>query len=423
MKRIHLCGTIVLFVCLFHKGYSQGESPVSFLLIHPSIEANGRGNTTIAVLSDNPIASLANPGQLGVFGLSNLFAVTSYAPRTQWFPSFGVSDLTYKVWALQGGYNVGKELSLPFSVSVGAGYSRIDLDLGTYTRVDSYGRPIGRFSAFENSDNISIAVGAEYFVKVGLGWSFKSIHSLLDLSSTSNIANEAKPSATDFGLIIHAPLFDILKQAGTENVEILSGIEPLFNLTLGYAKSNMGDGVNYTRNPQTDPLPRNVSVGLTTEIGIAAKAESEQWKVFSFTLAREAADLLVERKSSGSFTYQSGLGDISLFDNIILGKIRSRENVMKGWQLTFGETAYIRGGSFAEGVNFGNRNYSTSGFGFRIRGLFKAIQAISPESMENSIFAFLAKHLDVGYDHASYHAGSGEPLDGTTFNSLILVIK
>jgi hypothetical protein len=68
MKSIHLCCITVLSVFLLHQSYSQGESGVPFLLIHPSPEANGRGNTAVAFLSDNPIATLANPAQLGIFG-------------------------------------------------------------------------------------------------------------------------------------------------------------------------------------------------------------------------------------------------------------------------------------------------------------------------------------------------------------------
>jgi hypothetical protein len=325
------------------------------------------------------------------------------------------------VWAVQGGYDLSKELSLPFPMSVGAGYSRIDLNLGTFERTDAGGREIGRFSAFENSHNISIAVGADYFVKVGLGWNFKSIRSVLGPIGMSNMQSEAKPSATDFGLMVQAPLFDILKQAGTENIEIAPSIEPLLNLTLGYAKSNMGNGVRYSGVAQSDPLPRNASVGLSAEIGITTKAVSEQWKVLSFALARESADILVARKSDGTFDYQSGLGDISFFDNVILGKIRSRENVMEGWQLNFGELVFLREGSFSESPNFGNRNYSTSGYGFRLAGLLKLLGAISPEVLESPVVSIITSHIDLAYDHAEYETNG--PLGFTKFNALSLVIR
>jgi hypothetical protein len=424
MKPIHFCCTIALSAFLLHQSHSQGETAVPFLLIYPSPDANGWGNVGTAVISDNPISTIANPAQLGIFSLSHYFSASSYAPKTNWLPVFGLSDLTYSVWAVQGGYDISKELSLPFPISVGAAYSRIDLNLGEFERRDANNTYLGTFESHEYSENISVAIGVDYFVKAGIGWNFKSIRSVLASVGPQVDGGEAKASATDFGLMIQAPLFDILKKAGTEQINLSTDIEPLFNLTFGYASSNLGNArVVYVDASRTDPLPRNVTIGLNAEIGITMNVNERPWKMFAFTLAREAEDLLVVRKPGGSFEFQSGLGDISFFDNVILGKVNSRENVHKGWQLNFGDFIFVRGGSFSESPSFGNRNYVTSGFGIRISGLFKTMQVVSPESMENTTFAFIAKHFDFGYDHARYDAENGHPLGRTTFNALTLVIR
>src|SRR5512141_1526261 len=107
--------------------HAQGESAVPFLLIHPSPEANGWGNVGTAVVSDNPIATISNPAQLGLFSLDNYFSFSSYTPKTVWLPNFGSTDLTYNAWATNAGYNLRNALDLPFPVGIGFGYSRIDL--------------------------------------------------------------------------------------------------------------------------------------------------------------------------------------------------------------------------------------------------------------------------------------------------------
>lgn len=175
---------------------AQGESAVPFLLIHPSPNANGWGNVGTAVVSDNPISVIANPAQLGMFSLDKYFSASTYAPKTQWLPEFGLSDLTYSVWAISGGYNLSNELPLPFPVSIGAGYSRINLNLGEFIRTNESGQEIGRFSAFETSEQFSVGVGLDVYAKLSIGWNFKKIVSSLSLSHRDGNGNRCGASRT-----------------------------------------------------------------------------------------------------------------------------------------------------------------------------------------------------------------------------------
>ena len=162
---------------------AQGEAAFPFLQISPAPDGNGWGNISTAVPSDNPIATAANPGQLEMFPLDNHVAASSYTHKTDWLPSFQ-EDLTYNAWGLSAGINVGDICSLPFSLSAGLGYSRIDLDLGTLVVTGSGGPdPIGTFEAYEQSRNISVGIGFEYLVRLGIGWNFKDVHSQLGVVS------------------------------------------------------------------------------------------------------------------------------------------------------------------------------------------------------------------------------------------------
>ncbi|MBI5473992.1 MAG: hypothetical protein HY961_16770 [Ignavibacteriae bacterium] len=154
-------------------------------------------------------------------------------------------------------------------------------------------------------------------------------------------------------------------------------------------------------------------------------ANAHTWKIATFTIAREAEDLLVIRRPDGTFSYQSGLGDISFFRQVVRGDLAKtdRGSLHEGWELNLGEFVYIRGGSYAESPDFGNRNYTTQGLGIRLGGIFKAIGVTAPEAAADDTFSFLSRHVDISFDHARYKSGEGHPLNGTKFNSLSFVIR
>lgn len=75
----------------------------------------------------------------------------------------------------------------------------------------------------------------------------------------------------------------------------------MVNLSIGYAHQNQGQSVTYVAAAMSDPLPRTAVLGISTELGLVMDVNDRPWKVISFTLAREAQDLLVVRKANGPF--------------------------------------------------------------------------------------------------------------------------
>ena len=326
--------------------------------------------------------------------------------------------MTFNAWALSAGYRISDILSLPFSLSVGIGYSRIDLDLGTFYTTGSGGPdPIGPFEAFEKAENIAVGIGVEYFVRLGLGWNFKDVHSQIGVVSTVPLTyNEANFSTSDFGMILQAPFGSLIACSS-------SGIRPLIDLSLGYSIANRGDEtVMYSGLGVEDPLPRFAIAGTSLEIGITREVLGTEWKILTFTIAREADDLLVTRYADGTFEYQDGLGDISFLTNVIGGKADADGvNSRKGWQVNLGEFVMFRRGSYSELPEPGGRNYSTSGYSFHLTGMFKLVEAMIPGSTSEGIAAFVRDHIDLAFDHADYT--SQGPLGGTSFDALTLVYR
>jgi hypothetical protein len=422
--------SLILFVAMLFSipssGIAQGESAVPFLLISPDPGANGWGGVSTAVASDNPMATIVNPGQLGLFSLNNYFSASTYAPKTQWLPQFRISDLTYNVSAVNAGVNLARAFDLQLPISIGMGYSRVFLNLGTFIVTNSSGpTPIARFESWEKSESFSFGVGIDYFVRLGVGVSFDSFVSNLSPIGTEQEKGTGKAdgSATDVGVLLEVPIIDIIAKAKGEPVTFGHGLSPLVNVSVGYAHQNQGRSISYVDGAQSDPLPRNVVLGISTEFGLVMNTDNRPWKVIAFTLAREAEDILIVRHADGTFEYQSGLGDISFLKHVIQGKLDSNERpeLHKGWELEFGEMIRIRGGSFAESPNFGNRNYTTGGYGIRLGGFLKLLAAIDSDAGSDGALSFLANHIDMMYDHAGYVTTG--PLGNTTFDAVSIVIR
>jgi hypothetical protein len=406
--------------------FSQGESAVPFLLIQPDPAANGWGGVSTAVATDDPIATIVNPAQLGLFSQNAYFAASTYTPKTLWLPRFGQKDLTYDVSAVSAGVNLAKAFGIGLPLSVGVGYSRVFLNLGTFFVTNSGSpEPIARYESWEKSECFSVGAAFDYYVRLGVGVNFETIASHLSPIGTEAEAGTgiANPTATDIGVLLEVPVIDIIGKANGDAVTLGPRLSPLANVSVGYAYQNIGRGVTYVDAAQGDPLPRNVILGMSAELGLVMDAGTHPWKLFSFTLAHEAEDLLAYRNADGSFGYQSGLGDISFFKHVVAGSLDDDERpaLHKGWQLGFGELFYLRGGSFSESPNYGARNYTTSGYGLRLGGIFRLLTAIDAGLGADPVLSFLASHLDLGYDRAEY--GEHAVLGGTTFDSITIVIR
>jgi len=403
-------------------GRAQGETAVPFLLITPSPQGLGMAGTSASQPTTDAFATIANPGQLGIFSLTNLFNASTYAPRTDWIPQFHLPDLTYGVTAINAGYNFRELLSLPFNLSAGIGYSRVSLDLGTFMITNSSGPGvIGYFHSEEHSDSYSFGIGFDYHVRLGLGFNFKNIESRLSPIGTEGEkgAGSASVSATDFGVLLEVPMVKLFTDLSGISLDVAPRISPFLDLSFGYVKANVGDEVSYIDAAQADPLPRTAVAGLGIEAGLMGKSGKSDWKLVSFRLARQADDILVVRHEDGTFEYQSGLGDIGFWDNVVLGKENNKVTMRRGWQVQVAEVLYLRGGT----VESPGLSYATSGYSICLGGLMKLIGLITTGPVaDESWVGFVADHFDLQFHTATYDE-THSPIAGTRSQSLNLVVK
>jgi hypothetical protein len=133
--------------------FRAGETAVPFLLISPLTEANGMGEASVAISTDDPLAFITNPAQIGMGGHNR--SVSFGYNYAEWLPGIVGTDLSYQSFGLNAGANLKDIFTVAPDIDVGVGYSRIFLDLGRYTDTSPTGpEPIGTYRSYETSDQL-----------------------------------------------------------------------------------------------------------------------------------------------------------------------------------------------------------------------------------------------------------------------------
>ena len=412
--------TVTLFFVIQRECFPQGAPAVPFLLISSSPETNGMGGVSSASVSMHPMAPLGNVGQIGLFAMDNFVNGGIYASKTFPFASYGYSEISYQVVAFNAGFNLRDLFDVPVPLSVGVGYGRISFDLGEFAITSSAGPSIiGTFKSYEVCDNIILGAGIDSWVRFGFGVNFKMINSHLSPIGTEaeQGSGSASASAYDVGAILQVPVTEIISRLGT-GLSVLPGkTRPVLDLTMGYAKRTIGDGISYVAGVESDLLPRAAALGVGIEFGFESRIIGEGWRILGVTISREADAVLVSRSPDGSWSYVSGSGPIRFIDNVIGGKSSPLITQRKGWRLDCAEIFSFRGGSVAENQGV----YSTAGWGLRLSGLCKLISVVAGD-LGNSLPGFLLKNIDVQYDHAHYTYAPAAR-EGPSYSSISLVLR
>jgi len=176
--RTTLVSGVIILLFMTTECVGQGESAVPFLLISPYAETNAMGQASVATFTDDPLAPFDNPAHLGMQSLRNYFS--SGYNFSRWLPGFSQSNLWYRTFAFNTGINLRKLLGVEPEVGFGLGYSSIYLNLGDFI-ISGPGGPIpfGTYTAYETSDQYTLGVGINYWIKASGGITFKHIFSSL----------------------------------------------------------------------------------------------------------------------------------------------------------------------------------------------------------------------------------------------------
>ncbi|MCF6270468.1 MAG: hypothetical protein L3J41_12205 [Melioribacteraceae bacterium] len=395
MKRLILA---LVVLSLFNvSSFAQGEGAIPVMTLQTSLPLIGAGGIGVAKANNDPIGYYLNPAILGYTSQNNHASLFFMPNKVDWFPSISI-DVTKNTYGFNLGYNFS-ELDIP--ISIGFGYIHDKFDYGTFYRTGSDGPDIiGQFDSYDIFDAYSFGIGIDYYLQFNLGMSIKPYDSNLGPSVTENEKVEAKAEGTafDYGTMIITPISKLLFNDAKYEFCETAYIKPNVNFTLGYAISNVGDEVVYFDEAQADPLSRTGRLGYTFDFGFDAHINNTEINLFTYSFTAEVEDILIKtiEPEPGVFGgifdgYQSFLGDIDVWDNLVLLNPSDKVILRKGHTLSLFETLTLTTGSF---VGRGYRStIGTSGYGLSSEGVLKIISA----TMNNSFFTYFAKHFVVEY--------------------------
>ncbi|MDD8019123.1 MAG: hypothetical protein PHP42_12170 [Bacteroidota bacterium] len=415
MKRSMLIA--LLAICQFSipfDAFSQAwTTAVPFLLISPSVESNGMGGVMLSVTPTSPSAMIFNPAQLGMMSQTHTFSTDFYSDVTLWLPHFHLSDLWINSYSFM--YGLKLDSSLHNNMSVGIGYSRVLLNLGEFiATTENGGQILGSFHGQETSDNYSLGFAMDVGVRLGFGTTIKKINSDLGMIGLGTHAGplNADVTAFDLGIIAKAPLIDLLFK---EEAEQFINFIPTFDFSLAYAINNIGGNVSYGDAAQSDPLPRNARLGWSIEAGIKYDFNAQSYTLLTLTFAREAENILATRTPNGGIgDYKGPIGDIDIYQNLILSKQKGYVEVRKGFAIGFLETFTYRQGSYN---GDGNLNYTTEGYSLSSRGIVKLIASTLKEENGFDLRKYFLEHFEIRFSQSEY--SNHDLLGGTKFNNII----
>ncbi|QQS35046.1 MAG: hypothetical protein IPM56_12370 [Ignavibacteriales bacterium] len=397
MKAKTFLAAAFLSIILSWNIFPQGEAAIPFLMLPVSPSSMAMGGTGTALPNDDPLAVLYNPAQLGFSSRTNNLSFIFYPAKVEWLKNLGF-DIELNSYALNLGYDLKNEIGFP--VSVGLGYSRAEMDFGTYYS------PAGSFNSKDYYQAFSLGVGIDYCVQLSVGYTYKDVTSILSDRPTGSETGRAsaEPGVYDYGILLNVPLIKLIDENFTFGETPV--LKPNFNFSLGYARTNVGDFVHYIDPAQADPLPRTDRLGYGINFGLDLIDERININTINISFTVEAEDILVGVSWTGQDSlirakkeYQSTLSDLRFWKNVI--EIEGDEKIVsrRGLMIDLFETLTIYDGHFS------GRGYwdvrETSGIGIRAKGLFKLYAYWANDPVTD----FLAEHLDIRYYDTDYFSG------------------
>jgi len=397
-----------LFLSILSFSYSQGpgSAAVPFVLIGPSPALASYQGASAVFPTDDSFGFYYNPAHLGVFSKDNNFAFQFFPKKMQWLPEFNFSDLTFNSYSFAGGYVLRDYLNDEIDLNIGIGYLRTVLSLGESVETDVTGNELRTFRSSENYDAYSIGLGFEYYACFSFGYTYKKINSNLAPAGiqvgTETADGTADVSAHDVGLLVSLPIITDDDDYTFEGMQLFS------NAYLGYAISNIGGFVKYSKEYPGDPLPKTAKLGLGFSLGLIESYGSHDIKIIEVGLANEANDLLIE-----SGKYQSFFNsDIDLIENVLFGNSSGLVGTQNSLKLNLIESIHF-GFHKMKGPGFPRYVYNTS-FMISISGILKFF---AQEWYED-----FAQFVDIRYAQCKIDV-KDSPLDGTKYKSISIHLK
>lgn len=390
-KLIILTGLISLFV--FSPNVFPQYTVLDALTLPSSAEMMGMGYASVSHITDNISALTFNPAQLGMQSTNNNFAAVS-TNYIDWLPAL-VHGMYVRTNTAAAGVNLKRfNTKLP-SISVGLAYTNFRFNSRSYYFLDgSVTAPPQYCSPYDVADQITLGVGTDYLVRAAAGITYKNVNS-------HSIKTE-HAGLYDIGILIDVPVIKIISSIKGTPIFKYKEFTPFLDVAIGFAKCNMGKDSLYYYTGERGLISRYAREGLEYAVGMTYERDSITVNPLSFKWTIESNDQLgKEWYDWNRQGYQSGMGDIQFFKELIAGKGNTTTDKLKGWELGFFDMVMLYGGSFTEDYDHGNRNFLTTGFGFRLSGLMKTLSLLDNDLFETKTMQYISHNIDIKVNYST----------------------
>jgi len=375
MKNVWIFLTAIILSSTFV--YSQaGGYGAPFLVRNSSPAITAIGGAGVALPVNDAASLMYNPANLGMNIRSYNFLISYNANESASFQNHGIP---FDNFAVNFGYNLDSLLNIP--IFGGIAYTHRGVDLGTFTRTAENGQVIGTFDSREWSNELSLAASFEYYAVFSFGLTYKMIASELTPVGTGSFGT-GKANAFDFGFTAKIPII--------KNYEIFNNVDADLDFSLGTALLNYGDDLS--NGEDSDPLPRQNSLGYSLSLGFDYKKNNFSIKALNIDLSAAAISGLL-RRDSLNWEFAGMYSDMNVPDNLFAFNNSTYVKSFRGIRLTLLEFFKI---SFGWGYLAGD-DTNTGGFEISSKGISKYLYYLD----ENDFFKYLNEHLELTFTTAS----------------------
>jgi len=366
---------------------SVSDAGVLFLRISHSARANGMGECVVNMVNEESV--LYNPGSLGLLHLRKVFAVT--APiKTKWLPEL-TDDLRLKTFNLSGGLStqrIGSKPHKKLNFALALAYSTVRLDYGSIVLTgETSSDSIGVVHPYDKADCYTVAGAVEYYVRIGIGYTYKRIHSELGVVGAGQEVGhgDGKGTAHDYGVVVEFPIGELVSSSLQTGDTSKHNLGLALTPSVAFTKANIGSGIKYKDAAQADRLPKVSRLGLSVYSAI---------KIGKATLG---SLLLAVEKEKDLF------GD-------------KAEMQKRGLELGIFGMVYLRVGKYDDDA--GEVHTNTSGFGVSLGGAIAWLENLEILRLKDDFVGRAVGNLDLTFDYAKYGDDPDHPLSNTKFLGL-----
>jgi hypothetical protein len=349
--------------------WSIGESGPTFLMISPSVRANGMGEALVATA--DPALTYFNPAALGIWSLNNLGAAGW--SHGEWLPGFNLEDLWVRQIYASVGYSSRRLMpESSYNVSLGLQYRNHFINYGETVLTNESGQIVGSGQSYEQNHALTMGLGFEYGFEIGVGTALGILRSNLG-------PHQGRGTTYDFGAQVRLPLVQMISTFRGVNLDL--GMAP-YSIELvpsfGFARLNEGYPLRYADNSSTPPLPTMNRWGTAVEF----QFNNRNWPIFSFLWSNAWSHHLVETNWEGG-AYQT----------------RSW-----GFEFTVLDLFIYRTGKYTS--NDFQTDRTTEGFSIHSAGLTKIWYEVNLKNRraEHPIMSYLLTHANIGFDYSSMNS-------------------